>query len=167
MPQNPVDTLLFVSQLVAGEGITITPDHGTGIVTVAAGATETTQVGTLLASQLVVSGNASLATTQVGGLLSAAALSLSGNAALATTQIGTLTAIQIANTATFTANGVSQVTVSVGGLTATSVAAFGLVTAGGTVGSPHMASPPDTVHGTVTVQSQASDTSTWRITILS
>lgn len=40
MPQNPVKTPLFVSQIKAGAGITRTPTHGTGPVTVtAAGAT--------------------------------------------------------------------------------------------------------------------------------
>ena len=36
MPQNPVQTTLFVSQLKAGTGISLTPANGTGIVTVAA-----------------------------------------------------------------------------------------------------------------------------------
>jgi hypothetical protein len=36
MPQNPVKSTLFVSQLVAGAGITLTPAYGTGIVEVAA-----------------------------------------------------------------------------------------------------------------------------------
>lgn len=34
MPQKPVKTNLFVSQLVAGAGISLSPDEGTGIVTV-------------------------------------------------------------------------------------------------------------------------------------
>jgi hypothetical protein len=36
MPQSPVDTTLFVSQLKAGAGITLTPSEGTGVVEVAA-----------------------------------------------------------------------------------------------------------------------------------
>jgi hypothetical protein len=34
MPQNPVESTLFVSKLVAGSGIALDPDNGTGIVTV-------------------------------------------------------------------------------------------------------------------------------------
>ncbi len=34
MPQNPIKTSLYVSQILAGSDITITPTHGTGIVTV-------------------------------------------------------------------------------------------------------------------------------------
>ena len=34
MPQNPVQSLLFVSQIKAGSGVTLSPTNGTGIVTV-------------------------------------------------------------------------------------------------------------------------------------
>ena len=34
MPQNPAPSVLFVSQIIAGSGLTVTPDGGTGVVTI-------------------------------------------------------------------------------------------------------------------------------------
>lgn len=38
MPQTPIETTLFVSKFVAGNNVAVSPDSGTGVVTVSAGA---------------------------------------------------------------------------------------------------------------------------------
>lgn len=54
MPQNPVNSTLFVSQLKAGTGIVLTPSGGTGVVSVAVGgASFTSAVQAVAAAQVL------------------------------------------------------------------------------------------------------------------
>lgn len=180
MPQNPVDTTLFVSKIVAGDNITISPDSGTGIITINGHSPfDTTTIGSLTVTQLMtVTGNAVLGTTQVSGLtatnvvlsttqvggLTATSLAVSGNTALHTTQVGSLAATQVVGATTYVANGATGVTIQLGGLTASCTLQFGLKTVGGTVGNtPHAIFPPNTGAGTVVIAATALDTSTYNV----
>ncbi len=208
MPQNPVETTLFVSQIVGGSGATVTPDHGTGIVTIDVDgptssfaspppigttvpnkadfttvhvgtltATElatftTIQVGSLTATQLATfttiqvgsltaTQMASLATVQVGGLTATQASSFT------TVQVGALTAttLGVPATGTFTANGVTPVTVSNAAVTANSNILITLKTVGGTVGALPAIKTITPTTG-FTVAGSASDTSVYNYVII-
>ena len=70
MPQNPVDTGLFVSQVKVGPGLAVSPAHGTGVVTLSAA----TGVGTSVPQQKYVAdatapttNNLNLSTADVAG----------------------------------------------------------------------------------------------------
>ena len=41
MPQNPAESTLYVSQITAGAGVTLTPASGTGVVKIDVGGTDT------------------------------------------------------------------------------------------------------------------------------
>lgn len=63
MPQNPVKTTLFVSQVKAGSGLAVTPSNGTGIVTLSMIAT----------MQVNLFANAGVPTNGTGGTLNGVA----------------------------------------------------------------------------------------------
>lgn len=165
-------TTLAVSGLSALSTTTIGGATTTTLAATGNSALATTQVSGLLSAQLglAVTGNAALQTTQVAGLLTAQlGLTVSTGVAtsLATTQIGSLTATTIAGAGSYVCNGTTPVTVTVGGLTASSVILFGLKTIGGTVGAtPKAVFPPNTGNGTVTIAGTASDSSTYNVAAL-
>ena len=126
MPQNPVDTTLFVSKIVAGNGISVTPDSGTGIVTIS------TEGGTETFAQITVTGQSTLSTVSMGGLTATGLAALEagltvtgGHTTLGTTQVGGLTATGLATlgSLTVTAN-TTLPTTQVGTLTATQLGTF-------------------------------------------
>lgn len=68
MPQLPAPSVLFVSRLVAGNGIDLTPDSGTGVVTVSvSGGTENPTVITGGATPFPINGKAAANATAAGG----------------------------------------------------------------------------------------------------
>lgn len=78
MPQNPVKTTLFVSQIEAGSGVSVSPSHGTGIVTVSVNIvqpapTAATVSATLTAAQVLAG---IITVLQGGGAASAQQLPL-------------------------------------------------------------------------------------------
>lgn len=72
MPQNPVQTTLFVSRLTAGQGITLTPAEGTGIVEVSVGGTEDPAAITGGANPFPITGEAAASATAAGGAVTVA-----------------------------------------------------------------------------------------------
>jgi hypothetical protein len=69
MPQKPVKSLLFVSQILAGLGITVTPPNGTGIVTVAAAGAQTPTAIAGAASPFPILGEPAPTPTSNGGAI--------------------------------------------------------------------------------------------------
>jgi len=68
MPQNPTKSTLFVTQIVAGNGIDITPNEGTGIVEIAvSGGTENPVSITGGANPFPITGEAAANATAAGG----------------------------------------------------------------------------------------------------
>jgi|SRR5579872_297747 len=67
MPQLPVKTGLFVSKIVAGSGVTLTPAAGTGVVTVAVGGAEAPTQITGGATPFPINGQAAATATAAGG----------------------------------------------------------------------------------------------------
>lgn len=125
------------------------------------GVYSTLQVGTLS-----VTGLASLSTAQIGTLSATrlVALNTSQISAISTTQIGTLSAGSILGATTYTANGATGVSVTIGGLTTSCVLQFGLKTVGGTVGAvPRAIFPPNPTTGVVVIAGTAADTSVYNV----
>ena len=68
MPQDPIPSTLFVTKIVAGNGIEVTPESGTGIVTVqASGGTEDPTAITGGATPFPISAQAAATATSAGG----------------------------------------------------------------------------------------------------
>lgn len=67
MPQDPVQTTLFVSKIKAGSGVTVTPASGTGIVTVAVGGSEAPTAIVGGATPFPITGQAAASATSAGG----------------------------------------------------------------------------------------------------
>jgi hypothetical protein len=67
MPQKSVKTTLFVSQITAGSGVTVTPTHGTGVVTLAVGGAQTPAAITGSATPFPIKGQAAANATAAGG----------------------------------------------------------------------------------------------------
>lgn len=70
MPQNPVKTTLFVSQIIAGSGISVTPNPATGIVTIAVSGGEAPTAITGGASPFPITGQPAQTATANGGAIS-------------------------------------------------------------------------------------------------
>lgn len=139
MSQNPVQTPLFVSRIVAGSGITVTPEGGTGIVTIenaddtdafasppplgsvapntvaatTVTATHNSTFNTIQVGTLTATGLTVLNTTQIGGLTTTN-LTATGQASFTTLQVGTLTATGLTTLASAAVS-----TLAVSALTAT------------------------------------------------
>lgn len=149
MPQSPVESTLFVTQIVAGSGVTVSPESGTGIVTLTSSTlTEDFAAppplgddtpNTVDATTLTASGKSTLHTTQVSGLTASAlatfsgGLAATGNSLLTTTQVSTLTVtglttLGVVHTGALTATSITAtantllVTTQVSALTATGLA---------------------------------------------
>lgn len=69
MPQNPIKSLLFVSQIIAGSNISISPTNGTGIVTISATGAESFASITGTVNPFPITGKAG-ATNAAGGAIS-------------------------------------------------------------------------------------------------
>jgi len=67
MPQEPVKTTLFVSQIVAGSGISINPAAGTGVVTISVHGSEAPTAITGGATPFPITGQAAASATSPGG----------------------------------------------------------------------------------------------------
>lgn len=170
MTQNPVKSTLFVTQLVAGTGITLSPTYGTGIVTVSTSGSDTF-------TTLTVTGTSTLNTTQVSTLTATQTATFQATIqcdSIVATQLSTFTTVQMSSltstqlavppSGTVTVNGVTVQTVSFGGITSGSSILFTLKTVGGTVGTPHVVTiTPSTGFN---VASQASDTSTYNYLVI-
>jgi hypothetical protein len=143
-------------------------DPNKGDVPLATALAQTPVTGQTQNSPTIVGGTAN--GLALGGTTPAAAavttLNATGLSTLSTTQISCLTAGSLGNFATATVNGVALVSCQVGTVTANSVAMFGLKTAGGTVGTPKMATAFEPSTGKFCIASTASDTSTYNIAVL-
>ena len=94
MPQNPTNSLLFVSQIVAGSGVTVDPDYGTGVVTISVGGTENPAAIIGGATPFPITGEPAASATSAGGAVAVAgaaggATSGTGGAATLTGGAGT------------------------------------------------------------------------------
>lgn len=69
MPQNPIPSTLTVNQLVAGAGISLTPAHGTGIVSIAVSGSESPTAIVGGAAPFPISGQPAQHATDAGGAL--------------------------------------------------------------------------------------------------
>ncbi len=130
----------------------------------------TVQMAGLTATQLAVTGATTLVTTQVGGLTDTqisnlTTLNVSGNTVLHTTQVTGLTVTSLGVHGTVVANGASQVSVTLSGITATSLVLLTLKTVGGTVGAVP-AVKTITPGAGFTVVATAGDTSTYNYGVL-
>jgi hypothetical protein len=160
MPQNPVNTTLFVSKII-GDGISVSPANGTGVVTI------TAEGSTYNPADVAITGGA-INGTPVGGTTPAAVAATTLSASGAVTGAGITAALLAwfqANAGTFTANGATAVTVAATEITANSQILITLKTVGGTVGAiPHVATiTPGTGF---TVVGTALDTSVYNFTVI-
>lgn len=135
----------------------------TNLSTTSIGMLTATQIAALQAGLQVSGGDTILGTTQIGSM---ASLQVGGLTTSLTAQLGCLTATQLSNSTSFTANGTTLVSIQVGTLTTTSVALFGLQTAGGTVGATPTVKSVDTATGKMTVAADAGDTSTYNVSVM-
>lgn len=69
MPQNPVKSSLFVSEIKAGSGVSVTPASGTGVVTVAVEGAESPTAITGGANPFPIKGEAPASATSAGGVV--------------------------------------------------------------------------------------------------
>jgi hypothetical protein len=120
MPQSPVKTTLFTSEIIAGNGIQISPASGTGPVTISVGGAGLTA---LIQAVIAAGGVNITGTSELTGAVSGAGF------------LAALLAWFQTNAGTFTLNGATPVVVAAPSVTANSQILITLKTPEGTVGA--------------------------------
>ena len=117
MPQKPVKSTLFVTRIIAGPGVTVTPNGGTGIVTISVGGTEAPTAIVGGATPFPITGQAAASATAAGG-----EVDIAGAPGGATSGAGGAVTLKGGNGTAGTSNG--------GAVTIAGGSAFGAATGG-------------------------------------